>query len=56
MMLDTELLIIQFPTVLTDLEIENAVVAYSLTDMRGIETVLLVKNNCVACAVMQSQS
>eukprot|EP00069_Balaena_mysticetus_P015229 bmy_09096T0 len=50
-MLDTELLIIQFPTVLTDLEIENAVVANSLTDMRGIETVLLVKNNCAACAV-----
>ncbi|KAB0389400.1 hypothetical protein E2I00_014693, partial [Balaenoptera physalus] len=50
MMLDTELLIIQFPTVLTDLEIENAVVANSLTDMRGTETVLLVKNNCVACA------
>ena len=24
--------------------------------MRDIETVLLIKNNCVACAVMQSQS
>lgn len=43
-------------TVLTALEIENAVVANSLTDRRDIETVLLIKNNHVACAVMQSQS
>ncbi|XP_054533673.1 structural maintenance of chromosomes protein 6 isoform X4 [Pan troglodytes] len=44
-----------FPTVLTALEIDNAVVANSLIDMRGIETVLLIKNNSVARAVMQSQ-
>ncbi|XP_036118638.1 structural maintenance of chromosomes protein 6 isoform X1 [Molossus molossus] len=45
----------EFPTVLTALEIDNAVVANSLIDMRGIETVLLIKNNSVARAVMQSQ-
>ncbi|KAF6106337.1 structural maintenance of chromosomes 6 [Phyllostomus discolor] len=44
-----------FPTVLTALEIDNAVVANSLIDMRGIETILLIKNNSVARAVMQSQ-
>lgn len=45
----------EFPTVLTALEIDNAVVANSLIDMRGVETVLLIKNNSVARAVMQSQ-
>ncbi|XP_054583842.1 structural maintenance of chromosomes protein 6 isoform X2 [Eptesicus fuscus] len=45
----------EFPTVLTALEINNAVVANSLIDMRGIETVLLIKSNSVARAVMQSQ-
>ncbi|XP_045700489.1 structural maintenance of chromosomes protein 6 [Phyllostomus hastatus] len=45
----------EFPTVLTALEIDNAVVANSLIDMRGIETILLIKNNSVARAVMQSQ-
>ncbi|XP_040848791.1 structural maintenance of chromosomes protein 6 isoform X3 [Ochotona curzoniae] len=45
----------EFPTVLTALEIDSAVVANSLIDMRGIETVLLIKNNSVARAVMQSQ-
>ncbi|XP_014703547.1 structural maintenance of chromosomes protein 6 [Equus asinus] len=45
----------EFPTVLKALEIDNAVVANSLIDMRGIETVLLIKNNSVARAVMQSQ-
>ncbi|XP_063088402.1 structural maintenance of chromosomes protein 6 isoform X2 [Cavia porcellus] len=45
----------EFPTVLTALEIDNAVVANSLIDMRNIETVLLIKNNSVARAVMQSQ-
>ncbi|XP_049508448.1 structural maintenance of chromosomes protein 6 isoform X3 [Panthera uncia] len=44
-----------FPTVLTALEIDNAVVANSLIDMRSIETVLLIKSNSVARAVMQSQ-
>uniref|UniRef100_G3T052 Structural maintenance of chromosomes protein 6 n=1 Tax=Loxodonta africana TaxID=9785 RepID=G3T052_LOXAF len=45
----------EFPTVLTALEIDNAVVANSLIDMRGIETVLLIKNNSVARTIMQSQ-
>ncbi|KAK2489221.1 hypothetical protein MC885_018096 [Smutsia gigantea] len=45
----------EFPTVLTALEIDNAVVANSLIDMRGIETVLLIKNNSVARKVMQSK-
>uniref|UniRef100_A0A4W2GWJ6 Structural maintenance of chromosomes protein 6 n=1 Tax=Bos indicus x Bos taurus TaxID=30522 RepID=A0A4W2GWJ6_BOBOX len=45
----------EYPTVLTALEIDNAVVANSLIDMRSIETVLLIKNNSVARAVMQSQ-
>uniref|UniRef100_A0A8C9HI41 Structural maintenance of chromosomes protein 6 n=1 Tax=Piliocolobus tephrosceles TaxID=591936 RepID=A0A8C9HI41_9PRIM len=45
----------EFPTVLTALEIDNAVVANSLIDMRGIETVLLIKSNSVARAIMQSQ-
>lgn len=33
----------EFPTVLTALDIDNAVVANSLIDMRSIETVLLIK-------------
>jgi hypothetical protein len=33
----------EYPTVLTALEIDNAVVANSLIDMRSIETVLLIK-------------
>ncbi|XP_027711421.1 structural maintenance of chromosomes protein 6 [Vombatus ursinus] len=45
----------EFPTVLTALEIDNAVVANSLIDMRRIETVLLIKSSPVARAVMQSQ-
>uniref|UniRef100_A0A8C7B1S5 Structural maintenance of chromosomes protein 6 n=1 Tax=Neovison vison TaxID=452646 RepID=A0A8C7B1S5_NEOVI len=45
----------EFPTVLTALEIDNAVVANSLIDMRSIETVLLIKSNSVARSVMQSQ-
>nr|XP_058144077.1 structural maintenance of chromosomes protein 6 isoform X3 [Dasypus novemcinctus] len=45
----------EFPSVLTALEIDNAVVANSLIDMRGIETVLLIKDNSVARKVMQSQ-
>ncbi|KAB0395800.1 hypothetical protein E2I00_013785 [Balaenoptera physalus] len=45
----------EFPTVLTALEIDNAVVTNSLIDMRSIETVLLIKNNSVARKVMQSQ-
>ncbi|KAM4867526.1 structural maintenance of chromosomes protein 6 isoform 1-T1 [Thomomys bottae] len=45
----------EYPTVLTALEIDNAVVANSLIDMRGIESVLLIKNNSVARAIMQSQ-
>ncbi|XP_023384272.1 structural maintenance of chromosomes protein 6 [Pteropus vampyrus] len=45
----------EFPTVLTALEIDNAVVANSLIDLRSIETVLLIKSNSVARAVMQSE-
>ncbi|XP_068955434.1 structural maintenance of chromosomes protein 6 [Petaurus breviceps papuanus] len=45
----------EFPTVLTALEIDNAVVANSLIDMRRIETVLLIKSSPLARAVMQSQ-
>lgn len=33
----------EFPSVLTALEIENPVVANCLIDMRGIETILLIK-------------
>lgn len=33
----------EFPSVLTALEIDNPVVANCLIDMRGIETVLLIK-------------
>ncbi|XP_032068482.1 structural maintenance of chromosomes protein 6 isoform X1 [Thamnophis elegans] len=42
-----------FPTVLTALDIDNAVVANCLIDMRGIETVLLIKSNYEARRVMQ---
>ncbi|XP_077147585.1 structural maintenance of chromosomes protein 6 isoform X2 [Ranitomeya variabilis] len=42
-----------YPTVLTALEIDNPVVANCLIDMRGIETVLLIKNNSEAREVMQ---
>uniref|UniRef100_F7D883 Structural maintenance of chromosomes protein 6 n=1 Tax=Monodelphis domestica TaxID=13616 RepID=F7D883_MONDO len=44
-----------FPTVLTALDIDNAVVANSLIDMRRIETVLLIKSSPLARAVMQAQ-
>ncbi|XP_053828607.1 structural maintenance of chromosomes protein 6 isoform X1 [Vidua macroura] len=43
----------EFPSVLTALEIDNPVVANCLIDMRGIETVLLIKNNRRAREVMQ---
>ncbi|XP_077668624.1 structural maintenance of chromosomes protein 6 isoform X1 [Eretmochelys imbricata] len=43
----------EFPSVLTALEIDNAVVANCLIDMRGIETILLIKSNPEARAVMQ---
>uniref|UniRef100_A0A8C5INI9 Structural maintenance of chromosomes 6 n=1 Tax=Junco hyemalis TaxID=40217 RepID=A0A8C5INI9_JUNHY len=43
----------EFPTVLTALEIENPVVANCLIDMRGIETVLLIKVSFMAREVMQ---
>ncbi|KAJ7341459.1 hypothetical protein JRQ81_005573 [Phrynocephalus forsythii] len=42
-----------FPSVLTALDIDNAVVANCLIDMRSIETVLLIKNNQEARRVMQ---
>ena len=41
-----------FPTVLTALEIDNAVVANSLIDMRGIETILLIKVRPDACCIL----
>ncbi|XP_067400838.1 structural maintenance of chromosomes protein 6 isoform X5 [Emydura macquarii macquarii] len=44
----------KFPSVLTALEIDNAVAANCLIDMRGIETVLLIKSNREAREVMQS--
>ncbi|XP_025065793.1 structural maintenance of chromosomes protein 6-like isoform X1 [Alligator sinensis] len=44
----------EFPSVLTALEIDNAMVANCLIDIRKIETVLLIKNNRVARQVMQS--
>ncbi|MBN3310633.1 SMC6 protein, partial [Amia calva] len=44
----------EFPTVLQALEIEDPVVANCLIDMRGIETILLIKNNSMARRVMQS--
>uniref|UniRef100_A0A8C0GAI9 Structural maintenance of chromosomes protein 6 n=1 Tax=Chelonoidis abingdonii TaxID=106734 RepID=A0A8C0GAI9_CHEAB len=45
----------EFPSVLTALEIDNAVVANCLIDMRGIETILLIKSNPKAREVMQSK-
>ncbi|XP_018430887.1 PREDICTED: structural maintenance of chromosomes protein 6-like [Nanorana parkeri] len=42
-----------YPTVLTAIEIDNPVAANCLIDMRGIETVLLIKNNSEAGDVMQ---
>ncbi|XP_075717183.1 structural maintenance of chromosomes protein 6 [Rhinoderma darwinii] len=44
-----------YPTVLTALEIDNPVVANCLIDMRGIETVLLIKSNGEAREVMQKR-
>uniref|UniRef100_A0A8C8VHL9 Structural maintenance of chromosomes protein 6 n=1 Tax=Pelusios castaneus TaxID=367368 RepID=A0A8C8VHL9_9SAUR len=44
----------EFPSVLTALEIDNTVVANCLIDMRGIETILLIKSNQKAREVMQS--
>ncbi|KFQ34223.1 Structural maintenance of chromosomes protein 6, partial [Merops nubicus] len=43
----------EFPSVLTALEIDNAVVANCLIDVRGIETILLIKSNIKAREVMQ---
>ncbi|XP_030800928.1 structural maintenance of chromosomes protein 6 isoform X1 [Camarhynchus parvulus] len=43
----------EFPTVLTALEIENPVVANCLIDMRGVETVLLIKDSRRAREIMQ---
>nr|XP_042704630.1 structural maintenance of chromosomes protein 6 isoform X2 [Chrysemys picta bellii] len=43
----------EFPSVLTALEIDNAVVANCLIDMRNIETILLIKSNPKAREVMQ---
>ncbi|ROJ13834.1 Structural maintenance of chromosomes protein 6 [Anabarilius grahami] len=43
----------QYPTVLQALDIENPVVANCLIDMRGIETILLIKNAAEARSVMQ---
>lgn len=43
----------EFPSVLTALHIDHPVVANCLIDMRGIETVLLIKNNSDARRVMQ---
>ncbi|XP_074134511.1 structural maintenance of chromosomes protein 6-like [Sminthopsis crassicaudata] len=45
-----------FPTVLTALEIDDAVVANALIDTRGIESVLLIKSNTLARSVMQTQT
>lgn len=44
-----------YPTVLQALDIENPVVANCLIDMRGIETILLIKDNRDARRVMQSK-
>lgn len=44
-----------YPTVFTALEVEHPVVANCLIDMRGIETVLLIKNNSEAREVMQKR-
>ncbi|XP_062981261.1 structural maintenance of chromosomes protein 6 isoform X2 [Elgaria multicarinata webbii] len=43
----------EFPSVLTALDIANAEVVNCLIDMRGIETVLLIKSNHEARRVMQ---
>ncbi|NXT85516.1 SMC6 protein, partial [Zapornia atra] len=43
----------EFPSVLTALEIDNAVVANCLIDVRGIETILLIKSSRKAREVMQ---
>ncbi|XP_056600380.1 structural maintenance of chromosomes protein 6-like [Triplophysa dalaica] len=43
----------EYPTVLQALDIENSVVANCLIDMRGIETILLIKNARDARRVMQ---
>ncbi|KAJ8274738.1 hypothetical protein COCON_G00093630 [Conger conger] len=43
----------EYPTVLQALEIEDPVVANCLIDMRGIETILLIKSNRDARQVMQ---
>ncbi|XP_005997583.1 structural maintenance of chromosomes protein 6-like [Latimeria chalumnae] len=45
----------EFPSVLTALDIRDPVVANVLIDMRGIESILLIKNNSVARQVMQQQ-
>ncbi|XP_051552913.1 structural maintenance of chromosomes protein 6-like [Myxocyprinus asiaticus] len=43
----------EYPSVLQALDIENPVVANCLIDMRGIETILLIKNSKDARRVMQ---
>uniref|UniRef100_A0A8D0GAF5 Structural maintenance of chromosomes protein 6 n=1 Tax=Sphenodon punctatus TaxID=8508 RepID=A0A8D0GAF5_SPHPU len=43
----------EFPSILAALEIDNAVVANCLIDMRNIESILLIKKNDVARKVMQ---
>ncbi|XP_051471915.1 structural maintenance of chromosomes protein 6 isoform X2 [Apus apus] len=43
----------EFPTVLTALEVDNAVIANCLIEARGIETVLLIKSSQKAREVMQ---
>ncbi|NWX20061.1 SMC6 protein, partial [Aegotheles bennettii] len=43
----------EFPSVLTALEIDHAVVANCLIDVRGIETILLIKSSRRAREVMQ---
>uniref|UniRef100_G3VDC0 Structural maintenance of chromosomes protein 6 n=1 Tax=Sarcophilus harrisii TaxID=9305 RepID=G3VDC0_SARHA len=45
----------EFPTVLEALEIPDAVVTNTLIDMKGIQSVLLIKSNSVAHAVMQGE-
>ncbi|KAL8172905.1 UNVERIFIED_CONTAM: Structural maintenance of chromosomes protein 6 [Gekko kuhli] len=44
-----------YPSVLTALEFDNAVVANCLIDMRGIETILLIKSNVEARELMMMQ-
>ncbi|XP_030304149.1 structural maintenance of chromosomes protein 6 [Calypte anna] len=43
----------EFPSVLTALEIDHAVVANCLIDVRGIERILLIKSSRIAREVMQ---